>query len=196
MVDGPFHDKPDSINGFFLRNLRSFDATAQGSNTLARIKLPLGLDSLPDTVRERVRAFLTSPYDVSIEPLVAAADLDYLEFAMVNPKVRFSKYKYAYGISRQPGMSEKLWGRLVKLDVDGGKVLGQWSEPGCVCTEPVFVPVPGAGAEDDGAVLSIVFVGSGDVCVVVLDAAKFTEMARVWLPTKVHYSFHSCFKLV
>ena len=49
--------------------------------------------------------------------------------------------------------------------------------------------------EDDGAVLSIVFAGSGDVCVVVLDAAKFTEVARVWLPTKVHYSFHSCFKM-
>ena len=99
-MDGPFHDKPDSINGFFLRNLRSFDANTQDPNTLARVKLPLGLNSLPDTVCERVRASLASPYDVSIEPLVAAADLDYLEFAMVNPKVRFSKYKYAYGISR------------------------------------------------------------------------------------------------
>lgn len=59
----------------------------------------------------------------------------------------------------------------------------------------IFGPLPEGDEENDGVVLSIVFLPSGEEAVVVVDCRKFKEVARVKLPTNVHFSFHSCFTL-
>lgn len=46
------------------------------------------------------------------------------------------------------------------MDVQSGAVV-IWQQPDCYPGEPLFVPTPGAEAEDDGLVLSVVLDGTG-----------------------------------
>ena len=83
--------------------------------------------------------------------------------------------------------------RLVKIDVsDGSHVV--WDEPDAWAGEPVFVPRPAAGAEDDGVVLSVVLdVAAGASFLLVLDAQSFTEIARAQAPHHIPFGFHGQF---
>lgn len=56
--------------------------------------------------------------------------------------------------------------------------------------EPVFVPRPGAAAEDDGVVVAPGVDGEGRGFVLVMDAGSWTELARVQLPFAVPNRFH------
>ena len=65
--------------------------------------------------------------------------------------------------------------------------------PGRVTAEPVFVPRPGAVAEDDGWILSYVYDAGRDRSdVVILDARDFggDPVATIHLPVRVPYGFH------
>ena len=58
---------------------------------------------------------------------------------------------------------------LVKVNVSTGQTQ-VWGENGCEVGEPIYVPRPGAVAEDDGVVLSVVFdTLSQRNCLLVLD---------------------------
>jgi carotenoid cleavage dioxygenase-like enzyme len=58
----------------------------------------------------------------------------------------------------------------------------------------VFAGRPGREAEDDGAVLSVVFDSStGRSFLLVLDAASFEERARAEAPHHVPFGFHGQF---
>ena len=173
VVDVPLVTSPESLRGFFFRNLRS--PTYHGDpNVLTRIKYPLNLSSLPQPAQDNVRRTLAVPYDAVMAPLLPSAEIHSMEFGMVNPEVRHQPYLYGYAMAQPNSDSPAPIGdSLVKFDVEGGKLLGTWTEAGCICTEPVFVPRPGSVAEDDGAVLSIVYLADGGLAVVVLDAVKF-----------------------
>ena len=118
------------------------------------------------------------------------ADVD-LELPRINYR-RFNgrPYRYAYGGSASGAAFLK---RLVKIDVTDGSHV-EWDEPQAWAGEPVFVPRPGAEAEDDGVVLSVVLdVAAGRSFLLVLDAASFTEIARAEAPHHIPFGFHGQF---
>jgi carotenoid cleavage dioxygenase-like enzyme len=100
-------------------------------------------------------------------------------------------YSYAYGLA-QPGGADWFDG-IVKVDVNGGEVRS-WEREGCYPGEPVFVSEPGASAEDDGAILSVVLDPAKERSfLVVLDAASFEELAVVEAPQRIPFGFHGQF---
>lgn len=56
--------------------------------------------------------------------------------------------------------------------------------------EGVFVARPGSNAEDDGVVVAPGVSASGQSFMLVMDAATWTELARVELPYGTPYRFH------
>lgn len=120
----------------------------------------------------------------------ALADVD-LELPRINYRANNGKpYRYVYGGSTGDAAFLK---RLVKVDVaDGSHQV--WDEPGAWAGEPVFVPRPGAEAEDDGVVLSVVLdTDAGTSFLLVLDAQTFTEIARARAPHHIPFGFHGQF---
>lgn len=98
-------------------------------------------------------------------------------------------YRYAYGVGGDASWID----RVVKLDVAAGEAL-EWSAEGCFPSEPVFVPEPGATAEDGGVLLSIVLdAARGTSFMLVLDARDLDELARAPVPHHVPFSFHGQF---
>jgi beta,beta-carotene 9',10'-dioxygenase len=79
---------------------------------------------------------------------------------------------------------------LVKLNVTTGQAQ-RWSEPGCYAGEPVFIDRPGATAEDDGVVLSVILDAATERSfLLVLDAGSFEELARAEAPHHIPFGFH------
>ncbi|GAA1257211.1 carotenoid oxygenase family protein [Pseudonocardia aurantiaca] len=84
-------------------------------------------------------------------------------------------------------------GPLVKFDTTTGEISTHHFGIGRVTQEPAFVPRPGAEAEDDGWILSVVHDAATDHSeLVVLDAAdvEADPIARVHLPRRVPFGFH------
>ena len=60
--------------------------------------------------------------------------------------------------------------------------------------EPVFVSRPGAEAEDDGVLLSVVLDAAAERSyLLILDAADLSELARAEAPHHIPFSFHGQF---
>uniref|UniRef100_A0A8C4UA28 Carotenoid-cleaving dioxygenase, mitochondrial n=1 Tax=Falco tinnunculus TaxID=100819 RepID=A0A8C4UA28_FALTI len=80
--------------------------------------------------------------------------------------------------------------RAVK-DADG-KI---WQEDGSFPSEPVFVPVPNATAEDSGVILSVVVspTENQSAFLLVLDAETFRELGRAEVAVQMPYGFHGIF---
>jgi carotenoid cleavage dioxygenase-like enzyme len=98
-------------------------------------------------------------------------------------------YRYAYAASQDGTFIDG----LVKVDVGDGSVR-RWQEDGCFPGEPVFVPAPGAGAEDDGVVLSVVLDTNAERSfLLVLDATGFEELGRAEAPHHIPFGFHGQF---
>ncbi len=97
-------------------------------------------------------------------------------------------YRFAFGVgTREPS---NFIDQLVKLDLADGSVR-QWHAAGCYPGEPVFVPAPEAGSEDQGVVLSLVLNGNtARSFLLVLDGQTFEEQARAELPHHVPFGFH------
>ncbi|XP_050716720.1 carotenoid isomerooxygenase-like [Eriocheir sinensis] len=88
-------------------------------------------------------------------------------------------YQYFYAICSDVDHPKP--GTLVKVDVVNKQHV-EWSEDNVYPSEPIFVPAPFAKREDEGVVLSALLRARGldrEVCLLVLDAASFTELARV-----------------
>lgn len=114
-----------------------------------------------------------------------------LELPRINPHHQGRPYRYAYGISQQPGTTRDFYNMLARLDTRGGPPLA-WSAPSAYPGEPVFVPRPQATEEDDGVVLSVVLEGASSF-LLVLDAANFRELARARVERAVPFGFHGQF---
>jgi carotenoid cleavage dioxygenase-like enzyme len=118
------------------------------------------------------------------------ADTD-LELPRINYRTRNGRpYRYIYGGSAG---GDSFLKRLVKVDLEDNSV-GVWEEPGAWAGEPVFVPRPGADAEDDGVVLSVVLDAAvGRSFLLVLDAHSYEEIARAEAPHHIPFGFHGQF---
>jgi beta,beta-carotene 9',10'-dioxygenase len=116
------------------------------------------------------------------------------EGALELPRIAYGSrngrdYTYVYAA----GVEGDWLDRLVKVDVcDGTRRV--WESPGCYPGEPVLVARPGASAEDDGVVLSVVLDAEAERSfLLVLDAASFDELARAEAPHHIPFGFHGQF---
>ncbi len=83
---------------------------------------------------------------------------------------------------------------LYKVDT-ATKSYKSWSEAGCMPGEPIFVTRPGAGAEDDGVVLSLVLdFATHKSFLLILDAHDMKELARAAVPQAVPLGLHGLWK--
>ncbi|KAF2985390.1 hypothetical protein EK904_004170 [Melospiza melodia maxima] len=114
-----------------------------------------------------------------------------LEFPQINYSgYNGRRYRYFYGC----GFGHLLGDSLIKVDVET-KDFKIWQEEGCYPSEPVFVPVPNATAEDSGVILSVVVSPAEDqsAFLLVLDAETFQELGRAEVGVPVPYGFHGVF---
>jgi carotenoid cleavage dioxygenase-like enzyme len=115
-----------------------------------------------------------------------------LELPRINDRFNTKPYGVAWGISRT--QDEAFGDALARLDVKERSVC-QWSEPGCHPGEPIFVSRPGAIAEDDGILLSVVLdAAAGRSFLLVLDAAEMEELARAEVPHHIPFGIHGHFR--
>jgi carotenoid cleavage dioxygenase-like enzyme len=120
---------------------------------------------------------------VRSEPLTdGSLELPRIDYGRRNTR----DYAYAYFTGADGDWIDS----LVKVDVrDGSR--SEWREDGCYPGEPVFVREPNAGAEDGGAVLSVVLdANAGRSFLLVLDAGTFEELARAEAPHHIPFGFH------
>jgi carotenoid cleavage dioxygenase-like enzyme len=113
---------------------------------------------------------------------------EHVELPQINEARCGGDYRYVYAcLVRRAG---EFLNALVKFDL-GGNSRRRWYQPACFPGEPVFVPRPGAGAEDDGVLLSVVLNPAEDRSfLLVLDAATMEEAARVAAPHRIPFGFH------
>ncbi len=106
-------------------------------------------------------------------------------------RVAGRRHRYAWGVGNSAPAS--FLDRIVKIDCDRGEA-ATWAEAGCYPGEPVFVGEPGAEAEDEGVLLSVVLdANRGDSFLLVLDARSLEERARARAPHHIPFGFHGNF---
>lgn len=102
------------------------------------------------------------------------------------------RYRYVYGVglAGDPADPDFVDG-LTKVDVESGEALS-WSEADAYPGEPVFVPSPVAGRdEDDGVLLSVVLdAPAASSYLLVLDARTLEEVGRARVPHHIPFGFH------
>ncbi|NXK87163.1 BCDO2 oxygenase, partial [Formicarius rufipectus] len=114
-----------------------------------------------------------------------------LEFPQINySRYNGRRYRYFYGC----GFGHLVGDSLIKVDVET-KNFKIWQEEGSYPSEPVFVPVPNATAEDSGVILSVVVspTENQSAFLLVLDAETFRELGRAEVPVQMPYGFHGIF---
>lgn len=167
VVDICAYDDPSVVRSLYLDVLRSPDFRG---------------------VEPQLRRYRVSLPDGSVDRSVLA------EAAGELPRINYSRngrdYRYAYFAGADPARPENFIERLVKVDVKTGGA-STWREDGCHPGEVVFVAAPGARAEDDGVLLSVVLDAPRERSfLLVLDAAAFEEIGRATVPHHVPFGFH------
>jgi beta,beta-carotene 9',10'-dioxygenase len=122
---------------------------------------------------------------VTREVLAPAA----IELPRINYEFHAGKpYRYVWGAGIET--EGDFLDSIVKIDLDA-RTMGRWFEDGLYPGEPVFVPAPGAKAEDEGVLLSTVLdIEKDRSSLLVLDAAHLTELARAEAPHPIPFHFH------
>ncbi|KAF4976823.1 hypothetical protein FZEAL_6564 [Fusarium zealandicum] len=111
------------------------------------------------------------------------------ELPTIHPQRVGKPYRFVYSASLR-GLSTVV-DALVRTDLVTGEAL-IWSGPeGHTPGEPVFVPRPGAEAEDDGVVLSVVVDGVAErAYLLCLDARTMEELGRAEAEFAIGMGFH------
>ncbi|NIM95833.1 MAG: beta-carotene 15,15'-monooxygenase [Anaerolineales bacterium] len=103
------------------------------------------------------------------------------------------EYRFAYGVGLNASQPLDFVNQLVKVDIKKGDVK-TWYVEGCYPGEPIFVPAPGERKEDGGVILSLVLdVNKENSFLLILDAASFSQVARVEVPHHIPFGFHGQF---
>lgn len=117
-----------------------------------------------------------------------------LEMPRINYDAYNTKpYNFVYGIDDISPMCKAKRRDLVKFNIKTSQRV-VWSEAGCFAGEPVFIAKPGAIAEDDGVIVSVVLdTNAKRSFLLVLDAVRFKELARCYVPHHIPFGFHGNF---
>ncbi len=148
---------------------------------LARFRLPNILDSgsqpREDETTVAVREW-------------AAARHESVELPALNPFCMTKRHRYIYGVTDR-GLSSFVDG-VGKFDCETQKSL-IWSQKGHTPAEPIFMPDPDKGEEDEDAGILLVVVLDGyqeKSYLLVLDAKTMREMGRADVGQSVAFGFH------
>ncbi len=113
------------------------------------------------------------------------------EFAMVNPTRVGLEARFAWMAVTEAEQGNAPLQAIEKLDLISGERKLWSAAPRGFVSEPVMVPRPGAGGEDDGWVLCLVWNGARCASdLVILDAASLAELAVLELPLAVPHGLH------
>jgi carotenoid cleavage dioxygenase-like enzyme len=164
-----------AVTGLTLDNLRSEAVDLPGGD-LVRYRLPLDGD---DGASRAAR-----------EPLLDGP----VEFPTIQYR-RYNGREHRYVYCAETRRDGALPSHLAKVDTARAPgYADRWTAPDCHPGEPVFVPAPDSGVEDEGIVLSLVLdVAADRSFLLVLDAGSFRELARAELPHRLPFAFHGEF---
>lgn len=122
-----------------------------------------------------------------------------MDLQVINPNYRGKRYTFVYTTAGYMSTTFSPFANgIAKLNLET-KVVTQWKvRPGCVPSEPVFVPAPetNESTEDDGILLTIVKMERAyeeDDFLVVVDAKSMTELGRAHLNSQVAGWYHATF---
>jgi all-trans-8'-apo-beta-carotenal 15,15'-oxygenase len=143
-------------------------------------------DQIPEGLLRRCSLDLTSG-SVTSEPLSARC----CEFAMVNPcRLGLPSRQAWMAVAERETGNDPLQA-IQKLDLESGASRVWSAAPRGFVSEPLMVPRPGATAEDDGWVLSVIWNGARRASdLVILDAASLEEVAVLELPLALPHGLH------
>jgi carotenoid cleavage dioxygenase-like enzyme len=111
-----------------------------------------------------------------------------LELPRIHPDRAGADYRYVWSTGQSPSAS--FTDEIAKFDLETHRT-SLWRRPDCYPGEPVFVERPGAEAEDDGVLLSVVLDAEDETSfLLVLDAASLEELGRARVPHHVPFGFH------
>ena len=114
------------------------------------------------------------------------------EFPRINEQYLGRPSRYGYAGKSAPTTMPKFDG-LLKFDLDNGSAQAHSFGTGRYGGEGVFVPRPGATAEDDGWLMTFVHDEAQDVSeLVIVSTQAMTDepVARIQMPQRVPYGFH------
>ncbi|XP_014376799.1 beta,beta-carotene 9',10'-oxygenase isoform X1 [Alligator sinensis] len=181
-LDQVYNAVPKAFPRRFVLPLTVSSDTPVGQNLS-----PLSYTSA-STVKEADGKVWCTHEDLHPEGLEEAGGLEFphINYAQCNGR----KYRFFYGC----GFRHLVGASLIKIDTET-KEMKVWQEEGFYPSEPVFVPVPGATAEDSGVILSVVLspLQNQSNFLLVLDAETFSELGRAEVPVPMSYGFHGIF---
>lgn len=174
------------LHSLYYKNLVSNETNTeahhqkwQTNGTLTRYKL----STIP----------LQAPTKATGKPTYAAAEETFSiaeagDLQQCNPLFRMKPHRYVWSVLNR-GKSSFVDG-LGKTDTQTGTCV-VWEQARHTPSEPIFLPAPGAEAEDEGVVMTVVFDGDkGTSYLLCLDARTMVEMGRAEVEGVVGMGFH------
>lgn len=148
-------------------------------------------------VPQRCRVPMVGDGAIKCAPLTPEAPAGFLwDYPTFNPTVKMlpagQGYNSLYAIA--PRSTASQWfDSIIKLDAKTGAVAKQWSEEGIFVTEADVVPRPGATADDDGLLVTVLFNSTGDFpesSLALFDAADLSLVCRYPLGQVLPFHAH------
>jgi all-trans-8'-apo-beta-carotenal 15,15'-oxygenase len=113
---------------------------------------------------------------------------------MVNPRQVGLRARQAWMAVAERETGNDPLQAIQKLDLESGESRVWSAAPRGFVSEPLMVPRPGATADDDGWVLTVVWNGARCASdLVILDAASMAEVAVLELPLALPHGLHGSF---
>merc|ERR1719253_230600 len=129
------------------------------------------------------------PFDgdsVDCQPLMN--ETLYFDYPTFNTHYKTKDYQYFYGIAAADPTKSRWFDQAVKVDRKAGKVVATWDSPGVYLTEFDFVPKSATAAEDDGALVAVLYNATADTSFFgVFDAKTLTPQALFPLGTTIPF---------
>jgi carotenoid cleavage dioxygenase-like enzyme len=188
------------INAWETNDSIAFDVCSEieGADVLSA----LGLENMRDlkkiekTVIRRITCHgiekAKKSYACGGDPIEAETEIVYddlpFEFPAINPNMHMKENRFVFGCCGNALEN------LVKIDLFERRA-STWGLDGNNASEPIFVPNPKLGSEEDGVLISIIS-NSKTVSsyLLVLDAKTFTEIARADLGFVITRGLHGSFQ--
>ena len=160
------------------------DARVFDELRLAPLRQGRPLRAVPQLTRYRLEPGRSQ---ARVEPFGAA-----FELPQVHPaRWGHARAGIAWGAGLDAGADSRFFDRTLRLDLQTGETRC-WQRERATQLEPLFVPRPGAQAEDDG-VLLVPTLADGDegTRIGVVDAASMQCLALLHVPQVIPFGFHA-----